>query len=34
VTGDEVDSSPVVANGVLYVTSYDYNLYAFGLPGH
>jgi outer membrane protein assembly factor BamB len=33
-TNDIIQSSPVVANGVLYVTSTDYNLYAFSLPGH
>ncbi len=33
-TGNSIISSPAVVNGVLYVTSEDYNLYAFSLPGH
>ena len=28
-TGGGVESSPSVANGVVYVGSYDHNLYAF-----
>jgi outer membrane protein assembly factor BamB len=31
-TGGWVDSSPVVVNGVVYVGSFDGNVYAFGLP--
>jgi outer membrane protein assembly factor BamB len=31
-TGGSVVSSPTVANGMVYVGSDDYNLYAFGLP--
>ena len=27
-TGELVDSSPAVANGVVYVGSYDHNVYA------
>ena len=30
--GSTIDSSPAVADGVVYVGSYDGNLYAFGLP--
>ena len=30
-TGDLVDTSPAVANGVVYVGSWDRKLYAFGL---
>jgi outer membrane protein assembly factor BamB len=30
-TGSTVPSSPAVANGVVYVGSYDHNIYAFGL---
>ena len=30
-TGEEVDSSPAVANGVVYVGAADANVYAFGL---
>ena len=30
-TSDVVYSSPVVANGVVYVGSWDNNVYAFGL---
>ena len=33
-TDTEVDSSPAVANGVMYVGSVDNNVYAFGLPTH
>ena len=33
-TGSDVDSSPAVAEGVVYVGSNDHNLYAFHLPGH
>ena len=28
-----MESSPVIANGVVYVGSYDGNVYAFGLTG-
>jgi len=31
-TGNLISTSPVVANGMLYVASRDGNLYAFGLP--
>ena len=31
-TGNFVPSSPAVANGWLYIASYDDNVYAFGLP--
>jgi hypothetical protein len=31
-TGNAVYPSPAVANGTVYVTSYDGYLYAFGLP--
>jgi hypothetical protein len=31
-TGNFVDSSPAVVNGVLYVGSENGNVYAFGLP--
>ena len=31
-TGQYVYSSPAVANGVVYVGSFDNNLYAFHLP--
>ncbi len=30
--GPEVESSPAVVNGMLYIGSDDGNLYAFGLP--
>lgn len=30
-TGSAVYSSPAVANGMVYVASFDSNLYAFGL---
>ena len=32
-TGDSVEASPVVANGVVYASSDDGNLYAFDLAG-
>jgi PQQ-like domain len=32
-TGSEVFSSPAVANGVVYIGSFDDNVYAFGLDG-
>jgi len=32
-TGGAVQSSPAVANGVLYIGSTDDNVYAFGLKG-
>ena len=32
-TGNSVYSSPAVANGVVYVGSYDGNVYAFDLSG-
>ena len=32
-TGGYVRSSPTVADGVVYVGSYDHNLYAFDLLG-
>ena len=31
-TGGGVDSSPAIANGMVYVGSQDGKLYAFGLP--
>ncbi len=31
-TSDSIDGSPTVANGVVYVGSFDDNLYAFALP--
>ncbi len=31
-TGGSVDSSPAVANGMVYVGSTDGELYAYGLP--
>ena len=31
-TGTGVDSSPAIANGMVYVGSEDGKLYAFGLP--
>jgi eukaryotic-like serine/threonine-protein kinase len=31
-TGNFVRSSPAVAGGVVYVGSWDHNLYAFHLP--
>ena len=31
-TGNRIPSSPAVANGVVYMGSYDNKLYAFGLP--
>jgi outer membrane protein assembly factor BamB len=31
-TGGGVDSSPAIANGMVYVGSEDGKLYAFGLP--
>lgn len=31
--GDSIVSSPAVANGVVYIGSEDYNVYAFHLPG-
>ena len=31
-TNSDIASSPAVADGVVYVGSYDRNLYAFGLP--
>jgi outer membrane protein assembly factor BamB len=31
-TGGKVGASPAVANGMLYVGSEDYNIYAFALP--
>jgi outer membrane protein assembly factor BamB len=31
-SGDIIVSSPAVADGVIYVGSYDANLYAFHLP--
>ena len=31
-TGSAVESSPAVVNGVVFVGSYDGNVYAFGLP--
>jgi outer membrane protein assembly factor BamB len=32
-TGNAVDSSPAVANGVVYIGSGDNNVYAFGRTG-
>jgi len=32
-TGGFIYSSPAVANGVIYVGSYDGTVYAFHLPG-
>jgi hypothetical protein len=32
-TGRDINSSPAVANGVVYAGSYDDNVYAFHLPG-
>jgi uncharacterized repeat protein (TIGR01451 family) len=32
-TGDAINSSPLVANGVVYVGSYDFKLYAFSASG-
>ena len=31
-TGNDVNSSPAVVNGMVYIGSDDGNLYAFGLP--
>lgn len=32
-TGSLVESSPAVANGMVYIGSNDDKVYAFGLPG-
>jgi eukaryotic-like serine/threonine-protein kinase len=31
--GGGIESTPVVADGVVYVGSFDHNVYAFGLAG-
>jgi outer membrane protein assembly factor BamB len=33
ITGNAVGLSPAVANGVVYIGSYDGNLYSFDLAG-
>src|SRR5260370_33893704 len=32
-TGNAIESSPAVVNGVVYIGSFDNKLYAFHLPG-
>ena len=32
-TGNQVYCSPAVADGVVYISSWDHNTHAFGLPG-
>jgi outer membrane protein assembly factor BamB len=32
-TGGIINTAPAISSGMLYVGSFDDNLYAFGLPG-
>jgi outer membrane protein assembly factor BamB len=32
-TGDQINTTPAVVNGWVYVGSFDTNFYAFHLPG-